>query len=122
MVVPAPGRFSTTTVLPSRSSSSLPSRRARKSVAAPGVNGTTKVSGRLGYSCAPASKMHAAHTAAASALNFKILIPHPNLLRTGETGVPDHRGPTPGLRFYIGFEFGKRAFANRNNAHRHKPL
>ena len=45
IMVPAPGRFSTTTGLPNFSSSSLPSMRARKSVAAPGVNGTTKVIG-----------------------------------------------------------------------------
>src|SRR4051812_22231434 len=52
MLVPAPGRFSTTTGLPRRSSSFAPRSRARTSVAPPGVKGTTIVIGRFGKSCA----------------------------------------------------------------------
>jgi hypothetical protein len=48
MMVPAPGRFSTTKLLPSRCSSFCPSRRASMSVLPAGVNGTTMVTGCFG--------------------------------------------------------------------------
>ncbi len=48
MMVPAPGRFSTTKDLPSRCSSFWASMRAMMSVLPPGVKGTTMVTARAG--------------------------------------------------------------------------
>jgi hypothetical protein len=45
---PAPGRLSTTNGLPRRCVSFCAICRARMSIAPPGGNGTTKVTGRLG--------------------------------------------------------------------------
>ena len=48
MMVPAPGRFSTTKDLPRRCSSLWASMRAMMSVLPPGVKGTTMVTARVG--------------------------------------------------------------------------
>jgi hypothetical protein len=48
MRVPAPGRFSTTKLLPRRCSSFWASMRATMSVLPAGVNGTTMVTERVG--------------------------------------------------------------------------
>src|SRR6218665_678250 len=52
---PAPGRFSTTTGWPSLSLRILASSRELLSVMPPGVNGTTKLIGRVGQVCPAAS-------------------------------------------------------------------
>ena len=48
MIVPAPGRFSTTKLLPNRCSSFWASMRAMMSVLPAGANGTTMVTDRVG--------------------------------------------------------------------------
>ena len=63
---PAPARFSTRTGWPHLADSFSPSRRASASVAEPGANGTTILTGRPGYSCAWAVPPGASANAAAS--------------------------------------------------------
>ncbi len=55
MLVPAPGRFSTTNGRPSRSDSHCASSRQTTSVEPPGVNPTTMRTGRDGYACPKAT-------------------------------------------------------------------
>src|SRR5690606_14050481 len=56
MLPPAPARFSTITVWSSWPFRPSASRRARASVGPPGGDGTTSVTGRLGYVSADAAK------------------------------------------------------------------
>src|SRR5258706_16205293 len=68
MVPPAPARLSTTTCCPRLSPIGRPSSRPMMSFGlAPGGNGTTRRTGRLGYACACAcsalsSAQHSTHT------------------------------------------------------------
>src|SRR5215475_10935581 len=64
----APGLFSTTTGCFHRSESLGPITRARMSMPVPVVNGTTRVTGRLGKPCACASAENRRRTAATNDL------------------------------------------------------
>src|ERR1700680_2223758 len=63
MLVPAPGRLSTTTCCPSCSERLRATMRASTSGALPGVEGATRVIGREGESCACATSCSARATA-----------------------------------------------------------
>src|SRR5665811_1745019 len=68
MLPPAPPRFSTTTVRPSRSPRPLPTKRASVSATPPGANATMKVISRAGYGCALAACTPSAPPSAAKAM------------------------------------------------------
>src|SRR5664279_1132019 len=68
MLPPAPPRFSTTTVRPSRSPRPLPTKRASVSATPPGANATMKVMSRAGYGCALAACTPSAPPSAAKAM------------------------------------------------------
>src|SRR5713101_2698847 len=78
MLVPAPGRLSTTTCAPSCSERLRATMRASTSGALPGVEGATRVIGREGYS-SPCAAPWRARTTAKRQMERAAIFPEPDL-------------------------------------------
>ena len=74
MVPPAPARLSTTTDWPSRAARFCASGRPTRSVVPPAANGTTKVIGLVGHSCAAAKLPQSIERAQARPAIFSLCV------------------------------------------------